>query len=100
MRLKGGGSGKKFGEITLWVLEACNPLKSHKTAKALFGKAWSKTRQIWKSLEKCKVARHYFAISAASPANAVIVVAKASTVYLVGSWIASAPRKRNKLLSR
>ena len=30
----------------------CNPLKSHKTAKDLFGKAWSKTREFWRSLEK------------------------------------------------
>ena len=33
-------------------LETCNPLKSHKTAKDLFGKAWSKTREFWRSLEK------------------------------------------------
>jgi hypothetical protein len=33
-------------------LQPCNPLKSHKTAKALFGKAWSKTREFWRSLEK------------------------------------------------
>src|ERR1700733_9355602 len=30
----------------------CNPLKSHKTAKDFFGKAWSKTRDFWRSLEK------------------------------------------------
>src|ERR1700687_328560 len=34
------------------VWEPCNPLKSHKTAKDFFGKAWSKTRDFWKSLEK------------------------------------------------
>jgi hypothetical protein len=39
-------------------------LKSHKTAKALFGKAWTKTRWIWKGLEKCKAGRHYLATSA------------------------------------
>jgi hypothetical protein len=27
-------------------------MKSHKTAKDLFGKAWSKTREFWRSLEK------------------------------------------------
>jgi hypothetical protein len=46
-RLEGGrkaASGdKRFGESTLTVWEACNPLKSHKTAKAFFGKAWTKT---------------------------------------------------------
>src|ERR1700687_1366503 len=34
------------------VWEPCNPLKSHKTAKDFFGKAWSKTRDFWRSLEK------------------------------------------------
>jgi hypothetical protein len=34
------------------VLKPCNLLKSHKTAKALFGKAWSETREFWRSLEK------------------------------------------------
>ena len=33
-------------------LEPSNPLKSHKTAKAFFGKAWSKTREFWRSLEE------------------------------------------------
>jgi hypothetical protein len=30
----------------------CNPLKSHKTAKGFFGKAWRKQAEIWKCLEK------------------------------------------------
>src|ERR1700686_1087125 len=34
------------------VWKPCNPLKFHKTAKTLFGKAWSKTRDFWKCLEK------------------------------------------------
>ena len=34
------------------VLSPCNPLKSHKIAKDLFGNAWSKTADIWKSLQK------------------------------------------------
>jgi hypothetical protein len=34
------------------VWKPCNPLRSHKTAKDLFGKAWSKTRDFWRSLEK------------------------------------------------
>jgi hypothetical protein len=32
--------------------DPCKPLKSHKTAKAFFGKAWRKHAEIWKSLEK------------------------------------------------
>ena len=40
---EGGGRDKRFGESILTVWEACNPLKSHKTAKDLFGKAWTKT---------------------------------------------------------
>src|SRR5277367_4835534 len=34
------------------VCKPCNPLKSHKTAKDFFGKAWSITRDFWRSLEK------------------------------------------------
>jgi hypothetical protein len=37
---KAASGDKRFG-VTVW--EACNPLKSHKTAKAFFGKAWTKT---------------------------------------------------------
>ena len=33
-------------------LDPCNPLKSHKTAKGIFGKAWTKIAEIWKSLAK------------------------------------------------
>jgi hypothetical protein len=33
-----------FGETSKVAFWACNPLKFHKTAKAFFGKAWSKTR--------------------------------------------------------
>jgi hypothetical protein len=41
-------------------------LKSHKTAKAFFGKAWRKQTAIWKSLEKKLGGRLYFAASAPS----------------------------------
>jgi hypothetical protein len=34
---------KRFGERSFMVFEACNLLKSHKTAKDLFGKACTKT---------------------------------------------------------
>src|ERR1700691_1863627 len=35
-----------------WFCGYCNPLKSHKTAKGNFGKAWRKQAEIWKSLQK------------------------------------------------
>src|ERR1700749_901898 len=44
--------GQKIWRRTLWVWKACNPLKSHKTAKEMFGKAWSETAEIWKGLDK------------------------------------------------
>src|ERR1700752_5526350 len=52
MRPKGGGYRRKICKASKDVSKPCNPLKSHKTAKALFGKAWSETREFWRSLEK------------------------------------------------
>src|ERR1700678_4031571 len=52
MRPKAGGRRRKIWKVSKGVWKPCNPLKSHKPAKALFGKAWSKTREFWKSLEK------------------------------------------------
>ena len=49
---KGGGPRRKIWKASKAVWNPCNPLKSHKTTKALFGKAWSKTREFWRSLEK------------------------------------------------
>jgi hypothetical protein len=50
MRFAGGGKATERGRPTMKSLEAakyiffaCNHLKSHETAKALFGKAWTKT---------------------------------------------------------
>src|SRR5271170_1362679 len=43
---------RKIWNQSLWFWKPCNPLKSHKTAKEFFGKAWSKTHQIWKCLAK------------------------------------------------
>src|SRR5271167_2262575 len=43
---------RKIWKAALWVWNPCNPLKFHKTTKAFFGKAWRKTCEIWKSLEK------------------------------------------------
>jgi hypothetical protein len=42
MRPKRGGRRRKNLEGIKDVWKACNPLKSHKTAKDFFGKAWSK----------------------------------------------------------
>jgi hypothetical protein len=39
----GGANGKKL-KGTLLVWSPCNPLKSYKTAKGIFGKAWRETR--------------------------------------------------------
>src|ERR1700729_4118710 len=52
MRPKGGGPRRNIWKASKYVWKPCNPLKSHKTAKDLFGKAWSKTREFWRSLEK------------------------------------------------
>src|SRR5580658_11313435 len=47
-----GGRRRKIWKASKDVWKPCNPLKSHKTAKDFFGKAWSKTRDFWRSLEK------------------------------------------------
>src|ERR1700749_1825165 len=52
MRPKGGGPRRNILKPSKDVWKPCNPLESHKTTKALFGKAWSKTREFWRSLEK------------------------------------------------
>jgi hypothetical protein len=52
MRPKAGGRRRKMWKASKDVWKPCNQLKSHKIAKALFGKAWSKTREFWRSLEK------------------------------------------------
>src|SRR5271170_3799321 len=52
MRPKGGERRRKIWKASKDVWNPCNPLRSHKTAKAFFGKAWSKTREFWRSLKK------------------------------------------------
>ena len=47
-----GGRRRKIWNASKDIWKPCNPLKSHKTAKAFFGKAWSKTCDFWRSLEK------------------------------------------------
>src|SRR5579863_3009865 len=47
-----GRRNEKNLEAIKDVWKPCNPFKSHKTAKEFFGKAWSKTRDFWRSLEK------------------------------------------------
>src|ERR1700689_1187552 len=49
---KKGGRRRKIWKVPKDVWKPCNPLKSHKTAKDLFGKAWSETRDFWRNLEK------------------------------------------------
>jgi hypothetical protein len=66
-------TGEKQLGSYLWIWIYCNPLKSHKTAKTFFGKAWHWNRIsleklgigtafLWKSLEK--------SLEAASPGRA------------------------------
>jgi hypothetical protein len=38
-----GRGGEKIWSWTLWVWNPCNPLKSHKTAKGIFGNPWTET---------------------------------------------------------
>ena len=49
---RGPAGAKNLESGTFMACDPCNPLKSHKTAKAFFGKAWRKQPEIWKSLEK------------------------------------------------
>src|SRR5271163_449378 len=41
--LRAAAEGEKIWRWTLWVLNPCNPLKSHKTAKGIFGNPWTET---------------------------------------------------------
>jgi hypothetical protein len=46
---------QKFGKtpyVGKKLFSSPNPLKSHKTDKEMFGKAWRKQAKIWKSLAK------------------------------------------------
>ena len=52
------------------VWKPCNPLKSHKTTKELFGKAWTKTAWIWKSLQESLEVCLYFAAFASTRGSA------------------------------
>src|ERR1700722_588541 len=67
MRPKGGGPRRKIWKASKDVWNPCNPLKSHKTAKDLFGKAWSKTRDFWEKLEKRLGGRLYSATVGSLP---------------------------------
>jgi hypothetical protein len=59
---------KNFGDELFGFWVYCNPLKLHKTAKGIFGKAWRKRAEIWKSLQKSLESRLYFATSPLCPA--------------------------------
>ncbi len=50
MRLKGDWRDEEIWKWIYLIWSPCNPLKSHKTAKAFFGNAWRKTAEFWKSL--------------------------------------------------
>jgi hypothetical protein len=43
---------QKIWKPSLLICIYCNPLKTHKTAKTFFGKAWQEIALIWKGLEK------------------------------------------------
>src|ERR1700734_916538 len=62
-----GRMNEKNLETIKDVWKPCNPLKSHKTAKDFFGKAWSKTRDFWRSLEKRLGGRLYSATVGSLP---------------------------------
>src|SRR5271156_626072 len=49
---EGGGHREKLGRRSFSVWDPCNPLKSHKTAKAFFGKAWRKRQRFGKAWRK------------------------------------------------
>ncbi|MFZ0205402.1 MAG: hypothetical protein WAL59_04600 [Roseiarcus sp.] len=88
MRLKGGDTEEKIWKPPNVVWKSCNPLKSHKTTKELFGKAWTKTAWIWKSLEESLEACLYFAAFArtrgsAWPTSAIACSAAAGAQVVV-----------------
>jgi hypothetical protein len=51
MRLKGGWRDEEIWKWIYLIWSPCNPLKSHKIAKAFFGNAWRETGEFWKSLQ-------------------------------------------------
>jgi hypothetical protein len=71
-----GLSRKKFGDELFGSWVYCNPLKLHKTVKGIFGKAWRKRAEIWKSLQKKlgepPLFRHFSAFPSARYANAAL----------------------------
>jgi len=76
-----------------WVWKPCNPLKSHKTAKAFFGKAWRKTAEIWKGLEKSleTMARPRTAFCRTEAPHAALAL---STAPMSGIAIGTSKRKQ------
>src|SRR5271163_3656945 len=88
---KGAAGDKRFGEYTLTVWEACNPLKSHKTAKDMFGKAWTKTAKIWKSLRKCVGGRPHSAAFARPPRRRRYSIAAAFRMHTIVACAGTEP---------
>jgi len=88
---KWAAGDKRFGEYTLTVWEACNPLKSHKTAKDMFGKAWTKTAKIWKSLRKCVGGRPHSAAFARPPRRRRYSIAAAFRMHTIVACAGTEP---------
>jgi hypothetical protein len=47
----GAASDRKIWTMILFPFFPCNPLKSHKTAKGIFGKTWQIQAILWKNLQ-------------------------------------------------
>ena len=91
MRQKRGGPRRIIWKASKGVWKPCNPLKSHKTAKDLFGKAWSKTREFWRSLEK-GLESAFIPPSLAPPPAASIWFQETKLAHCEFSFSAVAPR--------
>ena len=96
---KRGGPRRKIWKASKGVWKPCNPLKSHKTAKDLFGKAWSKTREFWRSLEKAWRAplfRHRWLLPPAASDRAGLSLRGASSKQPRGSFRTERRSKRSR----
>ena len=91
MRQKRGGQRRKIWKASKGVWKPCNPLKFHKTAKDLFGKAWSKTREFWRSLEK-GLEGAFIPPPLAPPASGL----RSRWIVIARSEVAKQPRGREK----
>ena len=74
------------------IWNPCNPLKSHKTAKAFFGNVWRKQVDIWKCSEKAWTIRLYSA--ALAPSSRAALATSALTPGDTGAPRGSTARGR------